>query len=260
MKYLKLYEAFAKQMATQTRSAFGESPQAFAKQKATQTRSAFEESPQTSREEEKESDSPYGTWKTDISSEIKKYGEGDDENNSGVAIDPPKCQPGWHFDKEKNKCVPDSVPTTSKKLDPKKLAYATLGDCPPGKIFNPKTKTCDNAPSVLFTQSPQIILHSLINKILSILENNYDGIKNAYINIGDASSVSMNMRNLYKELKLCSKLSIPNTHMLKKKIEYFFNDLSVTSDNSGDMMMHLDELGNDLMLFEYYCGLILDKC
>ena len=254
MKYLKLYEAFAKQKAAE-----------FA---APQTRTA-------SREEEKESDSPTNyTWKTDISSEIKKYGGGhngpgstsnttsDDENNgggskSGVAIDPPKCQPGWHFDKEKNKCVPDSVPTTSKKLDPKKLAYATLGDCPPGKIFNPKTKTCDNVPSV--SDFSNINLHFIINKILTILENNYDGIKNAYINIGDASSVSMNMRNLYKELKICAKLSIPHTHMLKKKIEYFFNDLSVTSDNSGDMMMHLDELGNDLMLFEYYCGLILDK-
>ena len=259
MKYLKLYEAFAKQMATQTRSASETSrgrEEAFAKQTATQTRSASE----TSRGREEESDTPkerpnlYGTFKNDISSEIEKYGG---RYNEPGSIDPPKCQPGWHFDKEKNKCVPDSLPTTPKKLDPKKLAYATLGDCPPGKIFNPKNKTCDNIPSVP-SGDELSELHFIINKLLSILGNNYDGIKNAYIEIGDASAVSTNMRNLYKELKLCAQLSITRTIMLKEKIKYFFKELSITSDSSNDMMIHLDKCGNDLMLFEYYCGLILE--
>ena len=228
MKYLKLYEAFAKQTATQTRSAS-----------------------ETSRGREEESDTPkeranpYGTFKTDISSEIEKH---------GGSIDPPKCQPGWHFDKEKNKCVPDSVPTTSKKLDPNKLAYATLGDCPPGKIFNPKTNTCDSVPSVP-SGDELSELHFIINKLLSILGNNYDGIKNAYIEIGVDP---MTIRNLYKELKLCVQLSIPHTFMLKDKIKYLFKELSITSDSSNDMMIHLDKCGNDLMLFEYYCGLILE--
>lgn len=255
MKYLKLYEAFAKQTATQTRSASETSRGREKEQMATQTRSASE----TSREREEESDTTkerpnlYGTFQTDISSEIEKNGG---RYNEPGSIDPPKCQPGWHFDKEKNKCVPDSIPTTPKKLDPKKLAYATLGDCPPGKIFNPKTNTCDDVPSVP-SGDELSELHFIINKLLSILGNNYDGIKNAYIEIGVDS---ITIRNLYKELNTCAQLSMPDLILrrLKDKIKYFFNELSITSDSSNDMMIHLDKCGNDLMLFEYYCGLILE--
>jgi hypothetical protein len=254
MKYLKLYEAFAKQASQY------------------QTKKASSQTETDENEEDSSNSGNSGNFHgtIDISDIIKNQppssfpwdNKGDDGNGGGktaVATPPNKCKPGWHFDKEKNECVPDSNPTEVKKLDPNKIAYAYLSDCPPGKVFNPDTNTCDEAPVIPAGKSR---FKSIVEKLLSLLSANFDEFVEAYKIIG--ADVSIVLRNLLKSLKTTSMISIDSISI--ERCKYFIKQLldSTSTKISMDeymvqiMKKHLRSYDSDILLFEYYCGLILD--
>lgn len=225
MKYLKLYEAFA-----------------------TQTKAKSQDFGRSRGQEESDSGNDGNNGGNYTGYSKISFDDNPEFKNMASEINPPKCQPGWHFDKIKNMCVPDET-KTPKKLDSKKLAYSSLGDCPPDKIFNPTTNTCDNPPSIPSDGKDEFIF----NELFSILSENYNLIIRAYEGSG------IYLRNLYKDLDLLRKLSMGmrsnKIFSIKRNIETIFSGVSI---DKSQIKIDLSKDGNIIMKFEYYCGLILE--
>ena len=90
----------------------------------------------------------------------------------------PKCPLGSHWDVKQGKCVPDNV-GEDKKQKLFKVAYSFDSQCPPDKIWNPETMTCD-PKKVAPTGTDE--LKFLIIQLNDILYVSFDRLLEAYLN------------------------------------------------------------------------------
>ncbi len=149
-------------------------------------------------------------------------------------IDNPKCRPGSHWDAKQGKCVPDSV-GGDKKQKLFKVAYSFDSQCPPDKIWNPETMTCD---PIKVPPTGTDELKFLIIQLNDLLYVSFDRLLEAYLNClkqSDRESFASDVRQKLEKIQWTAVSSNQHgdTDSLTEALLDFFEFISpLLSDNN----------------------------